>query len=258
MDLNLKDKIAVVTGGTKGIGFAIAKVLLQEGARVTICGRNKVDLAKAVAELSRYGNISGCALDGSTEEGMETLARAAAAGSGRIDVWINNIGTNKRRQGEYYTEDEVDYLIAANYKSALFGTQAAVKYMKEHGGAIVNIASLAARCATAIRSNIYASMKAAIIALTQTTASEYAPYGIRINAVMPGYTRTPLVESTFTPDVLEPILRNNILHRMAEPEEIAGPVVFLASDAASYITASAVDVTGGHMRVINAYEPWEL
>ena len=152
----------------------------------------------------------------------------------------------------------MDYLIGANYKSALFGTQAAVKYMKEKGGSIVNIASLAARCATAIRSNIYASMKAAIIALTTTTASEYAPYGIRINAVMPGYTRTPLMDSgMFTPEVLEPILRNNILGRMAEPEEIAKPIVFLASEAASYITASAVDVTGGHMKVINAYEAYE-
>ena len=113
-------------------------------------------------------------------------------------------------------------------------------------------------CATAIRSNIYASMKAAIIALTTTTASEYAPYGIRINAVMPGYTRTPLMDSgMFTPEVLEPILRNNILGRMAEPEEIAKPIVFLASEAASYITASAVDVTGGHMKVINAYEAYE-
>ena len=101
-------------------------------------------------------------------------------------------------------------------------------------------------------------MKAAIIALTTTTASEYAPYGIRINAVMPGYTRTPLMDSgMLPPEVLEPILRNNILGRMAEPEEIAKPIVFLASEAASYITASAVDVTGGHMKVINAYEAYE-
>ena len=190
---------------------------------------------------------------------MEKLAQVAAKqGNGTIDIWVNNIGTNKQRQGEYYTEAEVDYLIGANYKSALFGTQAAVKYMKEKGGSIVNIASLAARCATAIRSNIYASMKAAVIALTTTTASEYAPYGIRINAVMPGYTRTPLMDSgMFPPEVLEPILRNNILGRMAEPEEIAKPIVFLASEAASYITASAVDVTGGHMKVINAYEAYE-
>ena len=99
---------------------------------------------------------------------------------------------------------------------------------------------------------------AAVIALTTTTASEYAPYGIRINAVMPGYTRTPLMDSgMFTPEVLEPILRNNILGRMAEPEEIAKPIEFLASEAASYITAAAVDVTGGHMKVINAYEAYE-
>ena len=180
-------------------------------------------------ELGKLGKIQGCVLDGSTEAGMEKLAQVAAKqGNGTIDIWVNNIGTNKQRQGEYYTEAEVDYLIGANYKSALFGTQAAVKY------------------------------KAAVIALTTTTASEYAPYGIRINAVMPGYTRTPLMDSgMFPPEVLEPILRNNILGRMAEPEEIAKPIVFLASEAASYITASAVDVTGGHMKVINAYEAYE-
>lgn len=259
MDLGLKDKNVVVTGGSKGIGYAATKIFLQEGAKVTICARHKEELGRAVLELGKLGKIQGCVLDGSTEAGMEKLAQVSAKqGNGTIDIWVNNIGTNKQRQGEYYTEAEVDYLIGANYKSALFGTQAAVKYMKEKGGSIVNIASLAARCATAIRSNIYASMKAAIIALTTTTASEYAPYGIRINAVMPGYTRTPLMDSgMFTPEVLEPILRNNILGRMAEPEEIAKPIVFLASEAASYITASAVDVTGGHMKVINAYEAYE-
>ena len=259
MDLGLKNKNVVVTGGSKGIGYAAAKIFLQEGAKVTICARHKEELGRAVLELGKLGKIQGCVLDGSTETGMEKLAQVASKqGNGTIDIWVNNIGTNKQRQGEYYTEAEVDYLIGANYKSALFGTQAAVKYMKEKGGSIVNIASLAARCATAIRSNIYASMKAAIIALTTTTASEYAPYGIRINAVMPGYTRTPLMDSgMFTPEVLEPILRNNILGRMAEPEEIAKPIVFLASEAASYITAAAVDVTGGHMKVINAYEAYE-
>ena len=199
MDLGLKDKNVVVTGGSKGIGYAAAKIFLQEGAKVTICARHKEELGRAVLELGKLGKIQGCVLDGSTEAGMEKLAQVAARqGNGTIDIWVNNIGT------------------------------------------------------------IYASMKAAVIALTTTTASEYAPYGIRINAVMPGYTRTPLMDSgMFPPEVLEPILRNNILGRMAEPEEIAKPIVFLASEAASYITASAVDVTGGHMKVINAYEAYE-
>ena len=123
MDLGLKDKNVVVTGGSKGIGYAAAKIFLQEWAKVTICARNKEELGRAVLELGKLGKIQGCVLDGSTEAGMEKLAQVAAKqGNGTIDIWVNNIGTNKQRQGEYYTEAEVDYLIGANYKSALFGT----------------------------------------------------------------------------------------------------------------------------------------
>lgn len=257
MDLGLRGKNVVVTGGSKGIGFAAAKEFLQEGAIVTISARKEAELAEAVQELRQYGDIAGFALDSTKVADTEELAnKAAERGNGKIDVWVNNVGTNFKRKGEYYTEEELDTLIAANYKSTVFGTQAAAKYMKGHGGSIVNIASLAARCATAVRSNIYASMKAAVLALTSTTAAEFAPYGIRVNAIMPGYTKTPLTESTFTEDVLRPIIRNNILHRMAQPVEIAKPIVFLASEAASYITAEALEVTGGHMKVINAYEPY--
>lgn len=257
MDLNLKNKTAVVTGGSKGIGYEIAKTFLQEGANVFICARNEDELINAVKELSAYGKIQGLVLDGSKEESMEILAEKASELTGTIDAWVNNIGTNKRRAGEYYTEDELDYLISANYKSCVFGTQAAVKYMKKKGGAIVNIASLAAHAATAIRSNIYASMKAAVVAYTKTTAGEYAKYGIRINAILPGYTRTPLVVNSFSPETLDELLKNNILNRMAEPEEIARPTVFLCSDAASYITATDMEVGGGHFKVLNARECWE-
>ena len=260
MDLGLKGKTAVVTGASKGIGFAIAKEFLAEGANVFICARNKTELEEAVSALSKgdgiAGSVHGLAIDGTKENDMERLAKEAASLTGSIDAWVNNIGTNKKRAGRFYTEEELDYLISANYKSCVFGTQAAVKYMEEKGGSIVNIASLAAHAATAIRSNIYASMKAAVIAYTRTTASEYAPFGIRINAVLPGYTNTPLVASSFTKESLDELLKNNILNRMAEPEEIAKPVVFLSSQAASYITGSELEVTGGHIKVLNARDSW--
>ena len=262
MDLQLKDKIAVVTGASKGIGYAIAEEFLKEGVAVFICARNKDELDKAstslVEKYSAKGKVFVYALDGTKEEGMDFLAQQAASINGSIDVWVNNIGTNKKREGEYYTEEELDYIISANYKSCVFGTQAAVKYMKEKGGSIVNISSLAAHAATAIRSNIYASMKAAVIAYTQTTASEYAPYNIRVNAVLPGYTRTPLLSQGFSQQTLDDLLRNNILNRMAEPEEIAKPVVFLSSPAASYITGTELEVTGGHIKVLNARDSWNL
>lgn len=198
MELGLKNKNVVITGGTRGIGFATAKEFLKEGARVTITGRDSARLDEAVQELKEYGTIFGC--------------------------------------------------------------QAAIPYMKKTGGSIINIASLAARNATCGRSNIYASMKAGLVALSKTLAGEYAAYGIRVNTILPGYTKTPLVENTFSQEDLNKLLKNNLLHRMALPEEIAKPIVFLASDAASYITASSLEVSGGHNQVLNpefSYEKFE-
>lgn len=257
MNLELSEKTVVVTGGSKGIGYATAKTFLEEGANVFICARNENELNSAVKELKNYGNIKGFVLDGTKEKDMEKLAYNASQLTSNIDIWINNIGTNKKRANEYYSEEELDFLISANYKSCVFGTQAAVKFMKNNGGAIVNVASLAAYSATAIRSNIYASMKAAVLAYTRTTAAEYAKYKIRINAILPGYTETPLVKNSFTSESLDEILKNNILNRMAQPEEIAKPIVFLSSSAASYITGTDIEVTGGHIKVLNARECWK-
>ena len=260
MNLGLKDKTVVVTGASKGIGFAIAEAFLKEEANVVISGRNQRDLETALknlAEINGVEKIRGYALDGSKETETYELARLAAEPSGRIDVWVNNIGTNKARKGELYTEEELDYLIGACFKSAVFGSQAAFTYMKENGGSIVNIASLAARSATCGRSTIYGALKSAIVGLTNTTAGEYAAYNIRVNAVLPGYTRTPLVTQSFSEEALSDLLKNNLIGRMAEPFEIAAPVVFLASDAASYITASGIEVSGGHNRVLNPQYSFE-
>lgn len=260
MDLGLNGKRIVVTGGSKGIGYAIAQEFLKEGAHVVISGRNKRNLDSAVESLSVSdggGSIQGFALDGSRESEMQELGRLAAETTGAIDVWINNIGTNKARAGELYTEAELDYLISACFKSTVFGSQAAFTYMKEKGGSIVNIASLAARSATCGRSTIYGALKSAIVGLTNTTAGEYAAYGIRVNAVLPGYTRTPLVAGSFSEEALNKLLENNLLGRMANPEEIAKPVVFLASNAASYITAAHLEVSGGHNTVLNPQYSFE-
>lgn len=260
MELGLKDKLVVVTGASKGIGYAIAEAFLREGANVVISGRNRVALETALKKLAAINGgdkIRGYALDGSKEEEAYELARVAAEPKGKLDVWVNNIGTNKARTGELYTENELDYLIAACFKSAVFGSQAAFSYMKENGGSIVNIASLAARSATCGRSTIYGALKSAVVGLTNTTAGEYAAYNIRVNAVLPGYTRTPLVSNSFSGEALSELLKNNLIGRMAEPEEIARPVVFLASSAASYITASSLEVSGGHDRVLNPQYSFE-
>lgn len=253
MDLGLRGKTVVVTGGSKGIGYAIAKEFLLEGANVFITGREEEALMKAQRELSQFGNLEVCPGDGTKESDVEAAAKEAAGQTGKIDVWVNNVGTNLSKKSEYYREEEIDFIYSAVFKSAVFGIQAATKYMKEGGGAIVNISSLAARCSTCGRSNIYGSMKAALLSLTRNYAGEDKKEGIRVNAVLPGYTKTPLVEKGFTGPELERLLQSNLIGRMAEPVEIAKPVVFLASSAASYINGESLEVCGGQNLVLN---PW--
>lgn len=254
MDFGLKGKKAVITGAGSGIGYAVAEELLKEGASVVISGRDEEKLSKAVKtlrEIAGQEKIQGYVLDGSKEEETYELARLAAGDEKRIDVWVNNIGTNRGRAGALYTEQELDYLISACFKSAVFGSQAAFTYMKNGGGSIVNIASLAARSATCGRSTIYAALKAAVVGLTNTTAGEYAAYGIRVNAVLPGYTATPLLLGGFSKEDLDTLMLNNLIGRLAQPSEIAKSVVFLAGNAASYITASSLEVSGGQNMVLN-------
>lgn len=264
MNLGLKDKIVVVTGGSMGIGYAAAEIFLKEGAYVTISARNEERLQSAVEALSQIagGNrIKGVAVDCSTEAGMTKLAEEAAV-DGKIDVWVNNVGGNLMRSGELYSEEEIDSLIAVNFKSTVFGSQTAFRYMKANGGSIVNVASLAARCASCGRATLYGALKSAVVGLTNTTAGEYAAYGIRVNVVLPGFTVTHLTQNSIIKQndkdgQLSKTLENNLMHRMAQPGEIANAIVFLASDAASYITAESIEVSGGHSRVLNAWYSYD-
>ena len=256
MDLGLKGKIAVVTGASRGIGKAIAKEFLKEGAAVFISGRNAADLEKAKLELSEFGEIFARQGDGTNAADVESLASFAAEKTGFIDIWVNNVGVNKARKGEFYTESELDFLISAVFKSAVYGTQSAVRHMRD-GGSILNISSLAARSATCGRSNIYAAMKSALLAYTRTCAGEYASRKIRVNAILPGYTRTPLVERSFSKPDLERLMEGNLSRRMAEPEEIAKPAVFVSSSAASYINGAAIEVSGGQNIVLNPWQSFE-
>lgn len=259
MDLQLAGKRVVVTGGSRGIGYAIAEQFLREGAIVTISGRDKAALQAAVDSLSHLGNIQGISADATNEQDVLQLAASAAGADGNISAWVNNVGSNLPRRHEFYTDDELDILIASNFKSVVYGCQSAIPYMKENGGSIVNIASLAAHCASAGRATIYSAMKAGVVAYSRTLAGEYGAWGIRVNSVLPGFTATPLVRKAYEekPDELAEVLKGNLVGHMAEPEEIAGIAVFLASPAASYITAAEYEVTGGHNRVLNPQYSFE-
>lgn len=251
MDLGLKGKTAVVTGGSKGIGFSIAQTFLQEGANVAICARDQKQLEEAAAELAPYGQVMAVALDASDDTQVYDFARQVYERFGSIDCWVNNVGASAQRKGEEYTDDQIDWIVNVCFKSAIYGCQAAFRYMKHTGGSIVNISSLAARCGTVGRSTLYGPLKSAVANLATMYAGEYAAYGVRVNAVLPGFTLTPAVARTIPDEELERNAQGTLLHRPAQPEEIAAAVVFLCGNRASYITATTLEVSGGRSVVLN-------
>lgn len=251
MDLGLRGKVAVVTGGSKGIGLATARTFLQEGARVAICARGEEQLQAALEELSGEGEVMGLCVDVADDQAVYQFAQAVYERFGSIDCWVNNVGASAAKEGAEYTDDQIDWIVGVCFKSAIYGCQAAFRYMKETGGSIVNIGSLAARCGTVGRSTLYGPLKAAVVHLATMYAGEYAAYGVRVNAVLPGFTMTPAVQRTIPQDELRRNEEGTLLHRMAAPEEIASAIVFLSSDRASYITATSLEVSGGRSVVLN-------
>ena len=251
MDLGLRGKTAVVTGASHGIGFAIAKAFLEEGARVVICARDREALDEAKAALSGYGTVAAAALDVTEKEQVERLAGYAFETFGSLDCWVNNVGASFPKEGETYSEAELIRISKVCFFSTVYGTEAAFRYMKQSGGSIVNISSLAARCQTVGASTLYGPLKAAAAHLAVSYAGEYAAYGIRVNAVLPGFTMTPAVEATIDRDYLKRNAEETLLHRVGRPEEIAAPVVFLCSEKASYITGTSLEASGGRSVVLN-------
>lgn len=275
MDLGLKGKTAVVTGGSKGIGYAVAKTFLEEGANVFICARNAEEVDAAVRSLSRatapsgtavsdgmampaaisahtvYGAVYGTAADMTVEEDVYRAAKEAYDRFGSLDCWINNVGASFPKEGGEYREQDIEKITKVCFFSTIYGTQAAFRYMKKTGGSIINISSLAARCGTVGASTLYGPLKSAVIKLAVSFAGEYAAYGVRVNSVLPGFTATPAVAANIKPDYLKRNADDTLLRRVAVPEEIAAPVVFLCSSRASYITGTSLEVSGGRSIVLN-------
>ena len=281
MDLGLKGKTAVVTGGSKGIGYAVAKTFLEEGANVFLCARNAEEVDAAVRALGGasassgaapssgtapwdgmavpaaasahrvYGAVYGTAADMTVEEDVYRAAKEAYDRFGSLDCWINNVGASFPKEGEEYREQDIEKITKVCFFSTIYGTQAAFRYMKKTGGSIINISSLAARCGTVGASTLYGPLKSAVIKLAVSFAGEYAAYGVRVNSVLPGFTATPAVAANIKPDYLKRNADDTLLRRVAVPEEIAAPVVFLCSSRASYITGTSLEVSGGRSIVLN-------
>ncbi len=252
---SLKGKLALVTGGTKGIGYAIAQEFLHLGAEVLVVSRSAENVDTAVGSWVKEGlNAHGLAADvSSADDRSEIFVHLETIRDG-LDILINNAGTNIRKPAIEYSQQEYDMILETNLKSAFEMSRLAYPFLKRSGGgSIVNMASVAGL--THVRSGVpYGISKAALVQMTRNLAVEWAPDNIRINAVAPWYIRTPLVEPVLNDkDLLAEVLARTPLQRVGEPEEVSGGVAFLCMPAASYITGQCIAIDGGFM--INGYQP---
>lgn len=246
--MKLKDRVAIVTGGAQGIGKAIAEKLSDEGASVVIADINE-EGAKAVAE-GLSGEGLGIRADVSNPDDVQAMVDATVDRFGRVDVLVNNAGMTRDNLLFRMSEDDWDQVLDVNLKSVFLLTRAVQKHMvDQRAGAVVNLSS---RSALGNRGQAnYAAAKAGIQGLTATLALELGPFGIRVNAVAPGYVATAMTEATAfrvgsTPDEHQAAASSVIpLRRVARPDEIASVVAFFASDDASYVSGQTLYVNGG-------------
>jgi NAD(P)-dependent dehydrogenase (short-subunit alcohol dehydrogenase family) len=247
----LDDKVTIITGGARGIGRAVVEACAREGARVTILDRLAAEGAAVVRDLGLDGRlVTFIAADITREADIASACAAVAARHGTVDVLVNNAGVNAYFDAATMTEAEWDSVFAVDLKGAWLCTKHVLPTMREKGrGSIVNIASIHATL-TIAGMFPYAAAKSGLVGLTRSLALDYAPLGIRVNAVSPGWTRTRLVEEWFSlqPNPAEAeasVMRAHPMRRIATPAEVADVVAFVASDRASAMTGSTVAVDCG-------------
>jgi 2-deoxy-D-gluconate 3-dehydrogenase len=250
--MRLQGKVAIVTGSTKGIGKAIAIGYAKEGATVIVCGRSE-DLAKGLAdELTKQGHKAvAMKMDVTSVDSINQVVDEVVRRFGRIDILVNNAGISPIwKRAEDTGKDAWDQIIATNLTGTFLCSQAVGRVMiKQASGKIINVTSIGGKVALP-KLIAYCASKAGIISLTQVLAAEWARHNILVNAIGPSYVETEFTAGLRGNQAIYDDLKNkNLLKRFAQPEEIVGTALFLASDESNYITGQTIYVDGGWLAV---------
>jgi 2-dehydro-3-deoxy-D-gluconate 5-dehydrogenase len=244
----LEGRVALVTGGNGGIGLGMARGLLDAGATVLIVGRNAAKNNRAVQELSQpTRRVKAIEVDIALDGGGDVAVKAAIDSFGRLDILINNAGTNIRKQPQDYGIAEWRMLIDTNLTSVFLCSKAAYTHMRSTGGKIINIGSMTSLFGTSF-SAAYGASKGGIVQLTKALASAWAKDNIQVNAVLPGWIDTDLTRGARkdVTDLHDKVLARTPAGRWGVPSDLAGVAIFLASKASDFITGAAIPVDGGY------------
>lgn len=258
MELGLKGKIVVITGGGTGIGKAAAAEFLREGAKVWVIGRRTAPLKEAAEEMAAEGlTLSYESVDVTDAESVKAFTSSLKEKEGRIDIWVNNAGIGINKPFFAFTPEDWNKVVSINMEAVFSCTQIVGRIMKEQkGGVIVNASSFTSKIPHA-DGIIYGATKAAVSSMTRSTAAALAPWNIRVVGYIPGMIVTPISEEEIA-KYGDKYTRDISQQRLGHPEDLAKPIVFLASDAAQYITGVELEVSGGKFAVQDCKLAWNL
>ena len=245
---SLQNQVALVTGGSRGIGRAIAEVFAQAGARVAIVALDRARLAATASELRSQGYVVlDCACDVSQPSAVEATVQQVVGEYGRVDILVNNAGILQAGPITNFAAADWERLIAVNLNSVFYFCRAVSPLLAEQRrGRIINISSISAQTGGVSGSVQYAASKGGMLSLTKTLARDLAPFDVTVNAICPGQIETQM--GALTGEARRRVLEMIPLGRLGTPQDIAYAALFLASAAASYITGATIDVNGGILK----------
>lgn len=245
--MRLENKVAIITGSSTGIGFAVAKEFVRNGAKVVLCGmtiESTNDAKNKILEEYPNAKMLACKVDISKTDEVVELFNKTISEFGKLDILVNNAGIAPYKPLESMTDEDFINVIDVNLVGTFRCTREAVKYMKENGGSIINTSSFVSLYGASTQS-AYTASKAAINGLTKSNAKELGKYNIRVNSIAPGVVMTDMVKETCDAATIERLNMMTPLHRGAESKDLVGLYVHLASDESLFTTGTIINIDGG-------------